>query len=240
MISMNNTVTYRLRKVAFPDISLARDFLLPSQGIVHDAVRIVIDFFEDTYTNSNHRTDRVVAYTKSEAHIKRCLDLFKKYESEYGLNKFQRETALTAWLCQNCLDPADPDNWAGYDPKEKEEKEEEYAVIDPEALSILAFLEYDDRWFPKLSYGQGDAPLAINIGLQILTRLESRTRFYRIPGQYEEKYLTPAEDRHYAYSILNDRLAAPDTALAADCRAAAANLIEKLRNFAPSARARLV
>lgn len=229
----NSTVTYRLRDVVDPDRSLARAFLLPSQGVVYDAVRIVFDFFKDLQTNSNNRTDYAVAYSQSEAHLKHCLDLFMKYERDFCLNKFERDTALTAWLCQNCLDPTDPINWGGYDPKEREE----FAVIDPDALSILAYLEFDNRWFPKLSHAQDDKPLAINIGLQILTRLETRTGLYRVPGQYEDRYLTPADDRHYAFSILTDH-APMNTLLARDCLNRAAILIEKLRNYpaAPHAR----
>lgn len=221
---MNDTVTYDFLRLQYPDLSLAREFNLPSKGIVHDAIRLVFDYHEDRH-HINGRANLVAAYNDSADYIDGSLAIFSRYQDDYKMDYVEYNTALAAWLCQNCVDPTDPDYWDS---------------IGPDAMTILAYLEHDHTIFPKLSDAASDRALAINIGLQVWSSLDFRLTNYKSPGVWHSDFFNdPEADRRYALTILQDT-PAHDTALAGACQGKAKALVDALRGRVPGRHIHLV
>ncbi len=214
---MDDSVSYNFLRLQFPDLSLARAFNLPSKGIVYDAVRLVFDYHQDRHY-MNGRSNLAAAYNDSADYIDGSLAIFARYQNDYDLGYTEYNTALAAWLCQNCVDPTDPDYWD---------------AIGPDAMSILAYLEHDHTVFPKLSDAASDHALAINIGLQIWHSLDFRLTNYKSPGVWHSSFFNdPEADRRYALTIMQDK-PAHDTALADACQIKAKELVDALRGRIP-------
>lgn len=217
---MSNSISHSYLELLHPDLSLARSFDLPARGPIHEALRMVLDYFH----HSDYRRTTInkpAAYQQSYAHIEGCLILFNRYAAEYPLGKTQKNIALAAWLCQHYVDPTDPDYWQ---------------AVDADVLSILALLEENDTRPLKLSHGDNDPALSLNIGLKIWIDLTSCNDYYRTPWlQWGPLRRDPEADRQHAFEILTDRPAL-ETELTADCRAQAKAIIDVLRGPTPELR----
>lgn len=209
---MSDIVSIRLLHLQYPTLSLAEKFGMSSQTILRDAVRLIFDRYEDMYFENGHK-NLPAAYDNAYDYIEGAVMLFEKYERDFPMTPLERHSALAAWLCQDCIDPSDPDKWD---------------MIGPEALSILAFLEKDVNAFPILSEAGADPALAINVGLRLWTAMDFRAEYYRGKRASDLFLIDPDVDRHHAFRILNDRPPVT-TALGADCQKRAKDVIDALR-----------
>jgi hypothetical protein len=217
---MSNTLSHSYLELLYPDLSLARAFDLPTQGPIHEALRMLLDYFQFS-DGHNSTINKPAAYQQSYAHIEGCLILFNRYVTEYPLDKNQRDIALAAWLCQRYVDPTDPDYWQ---------------AVNADVLSILALLEENDARPLKLSHGDNDPALALNTGLKLWIDLTSCNDYYRMSWLRQGPLRRdPAADRQHAFEILTDRPAL-ETQLTADCRAQAKAVIDALRGPTPELR----
>lgn len=210
---MTDNISHRFFEVSYPSLFLAREFCLSDAGIIDSALHRIFTKFAWLHA-VNDRPNLSAAYDNARGHIDDCMALFDRYATEYSLSETQEDTALAAWLCQNCIDPTDPDEWE---------------EIDPDALAILAFMEHDHTVFPLLSDGKDDPALALNIGLQVWSTLSFRTHNYKSPGRWHASFFCdPEADWRYANTILRDENVI-ETALTGDCRTKAKELIDTLR-----------
>lgn len=209
---MSDVLTHSFLHLRHPILSLAERFGAEIESVLHDAIGLVFNQYEDMYFNAG-RTNLPAAYNDAHDYIEGAILLFNQYEKDYPMGFAERASALAAWLCQDCIDPSNPDIWG---------------AIGPDALGILAFLEKDENTFPLLSEADHDPALALNIGLRLLTSLDFRAEYHcgKRPGL--DFYIDPDMDRHDAFRVLNDR-PARETDLSLQCRLRAKDVIDALR-----------